>query len=134
MGNQIALVQADAVGFERLQIAVGGLVIPAKLVVVAVEAGEILAPGRDEPLRQRCHGDSVLAEQFGGDALANLGLDVRVDHDLQVGVAVRVDEAGSNNHATGIDDTIETADGGHVADGCDSFLLDDEAGRKSRLP
>jgi hypothetical protein len=134
VGNEIALVESDAVGFECTQVAVGGLVVPAKLVAVAVEPGKILAPRRDVFLRQRRHGDAILAEQLGGHALANLGLDVGIDHHFQVGMAVRVDEAWSHDHSPGIDHTIEPAGVLHLADRRDQFVLNHNAGRKARLP
>ena len=47
-------------------------------------------------------GDAVDAHQLGGDALAHLGVVVRLAEDGQAGVGVQVNEAGADDVAGGV--------------------------------
>ena len=77
--------------------------VPVEVVRVGVPAGDLLADAVQGGLVDGCVGQAVLAEQFRGDALAELGVVVGVDQQLQVGVRVHVDESRAEHQAGAVD-------------------------------
>ena len=61
---------------------------------------------------ERSVGYAVDADEFGGDALADLGIVVRLAEDGEAGVGVEVDEAGAHDVSGGVDDTGRRRGGG----------------------
>ncbi|MDI2023427.1 hypothetical protein PJL18_03975 [Paenarthrobacter nicotinovorans] len=110
LGYEVGGVGGDA---AALFYAVEAVEVLAHGPPVPVEAGRVVVPARDFlPDTGQCGvvhgriGQSVLAQQFRGDALAELGVVVPVDQQLQVGMRVHVDETGTQDQAGGIDDTL----------------------------
>ena len=131
--HEVGEVGRRAVGGEQRQVAVGVAVLPVDEVGIAVEAGDVLAPGRDVLLGQGRQGHPVLAEQFGGDALADLGRERRIDDRRQVRVGMGVDEARAHDALARIIDlragfALEAADPG------DDAVLDEDVGDEGGCP
>ena len=87
-----------------------------------VDGGGLLFERR-EVGGQRQRGAAVLASYNGSDALRDDGERLGMRVEAVVGVGVRVDEAGGEDEAAGVDDAF-AARGLEVADGGDAVALD----------
>ena len=132
VGNQVALVQAGTCVFNHLQIVLGVLKTPVDVVGIAVQTSQVLSPGADVLLGQGSHGDAVLTQNFGGDALHNLGLNFGLNQDLQIGVGVGINEAGSNHQAGGVND-FHVSGSLNGADLYDLIVLNQNIGQETFL-
>lgn len=71
-------------------------------------------------------GKAAVSHDFGGDAL--IGFGTMAGEDLEVGVAVDVDEAGSDDEAGAVD-LGAVGGGGHGADGEDGVAVEKKVAR-----
>ena len=93
---------------------------------IAQQAGNMPAIGINLIFRQRRQAQSILPQQFGGDALPNFGRSFRFHHLQQIGMTVHVDKTRCQCQSTGINDLAKTvainrysADfGNKIADDC----------------
>ena len=77
-------------------------------------------------------GDAVYADELGGDALAHLGVVVRLAQDRQPGVRVQVYEAGAHDEPGGVDNAPSVDSGGVPAVDGERVAFDDDMGPESR--
>lgn len=73
-------------------------------------------------------GVAVDAYEFGGDALADLGVVLGLGEDDEAGVGVHVDEAGADDFARGIDGVVGGGVGVVAAEDADLVTLDADCG------
>ena len=106
---------------QAVQVLADAAPVPVEIRRVAVPAGDLLPNACQCCVVHGCVGEPVLAQQFSGDALAEFGVVVPVDQQLEVGVGVHVNETGAQDQAVRIDDAIRSGSGeaagvGHLRD------------------
>src|SRR5688572_29528672 len=74
-------------------------------------------------LEQRERGEAAIADDLGGDALPYLGGRIGVPEDRDLGMSMRVDEAGRDDLAGGVD-ALRGRSAFQVADFCDGVAGD----------
>ena len=107
-------IDAHALLFQTGEVLLKGAPVGRDVIVIVARA-----VGLDDGVIQRRDG-TAFAGDLGGDALIDLRGQARIDQDGQLRLAQHVDEAGSDDHAVGVDGAralrvAQIADGGDLA-------------------
>ena len=104
MRNEVAFVRTWFYIINHLKIPCCITIMIIYLIGVTIKTSQVLSPRTDIFFRQWSHGDSILPQDFRRDSLHDLRTNFRINKNLEITVAVRINESRGNNETSHVND------------------------------